>query len=430
MDLWIVFEILVNIFQSGLIVYFLRGMLVSQRKHLAADIVCTALLALFLTSYLFWDVPVIDTLGFGIPLVYALIVYDEKWYKPLFWTAVAALIIIGVGSLTSSIYLHVYPSAEFLQRGPTRIAFVLSSNMVMLTTMTLIIKISKKKSAQPSWQSTCMLLVLNLLFLLAIELLFTAGMKGQLPDTFIGICICLFLASVLSIALYEIMRAHAQKQHDYELEIENLRLTRRHLTEAKALYNMLSEMRHDIHHHRQMIGQLISEHDLNAAEKYVAQWDTQLEETKFISTGNIAADALITAKQKAMLQDGIVLQLQPYPLAELPISESTFCTVLGNLIDNAHEAVLRISNPSGEDRTVQLIFARSWDMLHITCINSFDESTLHMKGTHFLSSKRSEQHGLGLRSIRSSVEKAQGNASFSAKDGIFTAKIILPYASF
>ena len=404
-------------------------MLVSHRRHIAADIVCTALLASFLTSYLFWDVPVIDTLGFGIPLIYALTVYDEKWYKPLFWTAAAALIIIGVGSLASSVYLRIYPSAEFLQRGPTRIAFVLSSNMVMLTAMTLIIKISGKKSAQPSWQSTCMLLMLNLLFLLAIELLFSSGMKGQLPDTFIGICVCLFLASVLSIALHEIMRSHAQKQRDYELEIENLHLTRKHLVEAKALYNMLSEMRHDILHHRQMIGQLISEHDLSAAEKYVAQWDAQLEETKFFSTGNIAADALITAKQKAMLQDGIVLQLQSYPLAELPVSESVFCTILGNLIDNAHEAVLRMADPSEEDRTVQLIFARSWNMLHITCQNHFEESSLHRKGTNFLSSKRSDQHGLGLRSIRSSVENAQGNVSFAAKDGVFTAKIILPYVS-
>jgi len=125
-------------------------MLRSSRRHLAADMVCICLLALFLTSYMFWDVPVIDTLGFAIPLVYALIVFDEKWYRPVFRTGAAALIIIGVGSLISSLYLRVYPSAVFLQRGPTRIAFVLSSNMAMLIAMTLIINISRKKSAQPS----------------------------------------------------------------------------------------------------------------------------------------------------------------------------------------------------------------------------------------------------------------------------------------
>jgi len=86
-------------------------------------------------------------------------------------------------------------------------------------------------------------------------------------------------------------------------------------------------------------------------------------------------------------------------------------------------------DPTAVDRTVQLCFAHSWDMLHITCINRFDESTLRRKGAHFLSSKQSEQHGFGLRSIRSSVEKAQGNVSFAAKDGVFTAKIILPYVS-
>ena len=83
-DIWFLFEIGINLYQAVLITYFVRQRFHLVRPQFAYGVLCTLAIWAYLTLYLFVDMPILDTYIIVIPLVYALLVSDDKWYVILF----------------------------------------------------------------------------------------------------------------------------------------------------------------------------------------------------------------------------------------------------------------------------------------------------------------------------------------------------------
>ena len=147
---------------------------------------------------------------------------------------------------------------------------------------------------------------------------------------------------------------------------------------------------------------------------------------EYYSTGCIEVDALLSAKTAYMRQFGIKLQYTPYPLNELPVGIPVFCSIVGNLIDNAIEAIQRITERSKE-YIIQLSFSRTRDMFYITCKNETGGEKIKRRGCDFISSKRKNRVGQGIPSIRRNVEKAEGLADFFVVDDFFVVEIVIPF---
>lgn len=147
-------------------------------------------------------------------------------------------------------------------------------------------------------------------------------------------------------------------------------------------------------------------------------------------TGSTAVDALLMAKSLTMKRNQLLFLYTPYPLNELPVREPDFCTIVGNLLDNAIEGCLRIPEPDGP-LTIHLTFSRSWDMFYIYCTNPCNTATIQMKSGRWISSKEREGqagiHAIGIRSIEHIVKAAEGRCAFTIKDDIFSAKVVIPY---
>ena len=116
----------------------------------------------------------------------------------------------------------------------------------------------------------------------------------------------------------------------------------------------------------------------------------------------------------------------PYPLNKLPVDETIFCAIIGNLVDNAIEAVQRIDD--NREKEIQFAIAQSRGMLRITCKNPTEEALVRRRGREFLSTKRRNAPGYGISSVRKSVEAAGGYCSFQVERGAFIADIVLPFA--
>lgn len=135
--MWLLFEILVNIYQGFLMVYFIRHRLHLKRKGYWEGIICAGSVALFYSLYLFWNIALLDTVIFIVPFLYALFVSDEKIGASLFWSAVLAFLFISSATLTSA-FFQAMPDATWdllMQPSGLRIAFVIICNVV--TTLVL-----------------------------------------------------------------------------------------------------------------------------------------------------------------------------------------------------------------------------------------------------------------------------------------------------
>lgn len=430
MNTWLLFEIAINLYQAALMTYFVRHRFHLVRPSLWCGVLCVAAIWVYLSVYLFVDMPVLDTSVIIFPLLYTFYVADDEWYIKLFWNAVLALILSGVVNLIINLYMQLTDAtmAQIMSETPLRVSFVVSCNIALLLAIFIATRLGKKRMDALSWAALIVFLGMLVMELAVIELLYTIRVHIQIDDVpFTAASLCMMGCAVLSLLLYEIMSASAAKQKGVEAELETAKLSQQHYEEIKDMYGYMVSHEHEMKHQFDLIHKLLEDGHMREGEAlFKEQPLPQAVSYEFI-TGNTAADALLTVKKLLMDRHNIRFKCQPYPLIELPIAESKFCAILSNILDNAIEAIVRIDDRSN-DHTIELKFARSWDIFFITCENDMNPRSIHTNGSRFLSSKKeADRHGYGTKNVRRIVNEANGQCKFIVKDSSFRVEITLPY---
>ena len=231
---------------------------------------------------------------------------------------------------------------------------------------------------------------------------------------------------ILTMVLYERLTETTRKQRQSELEAQTARLVTEHQEELKGIYkNMLAEQ-HDLRHRVAAAEEMLSSATINDEDRrHVLELLKKSGHPKPFITGNVAVDAILKAKSTVMENAGITFEFVEYSLTSLPISEQNFCMLLGNLLDNAIEGVMRLP-ASSSSRGIRLAFSKVWSMLFITCTNDVDETKLKRCGEDFLTTKEHpELHGFGTKSMKKIVEESGGTIEFEVGQGKFTVHIML-----
>ena len=426
MTWWTAFEIAINLFQGALMIFFMKRQSQLRINSPSMDVGFVAAIGFFQTLYLFFPIAVPDTVIFLLPFIYACMVSADRWYVSLFWSIVlTALFIVTIG-LIKNLYLQISGVSweMILQASRLRMAFVVTCNIALLLIIFLITRLMQQRGTL-SWVAITVLVLLISVQLLMAEFLFQISIhETQGDDLFIYIDVCLLLSSVISLLLFEFLSVTTEKRHRAEAELRTLQAVQHHAAELQGMYTAMLEQQHNLKHRIQSIEQMLSYGGQQPQQLAVAELKQLNAIGPEFITGCVAVDAMLTAKKNRMDQQQIAFDYSPYPLHELPVSETSFCLILDNILDNAIEASALCDTAM---RHVSLSFARSWDMFYIICENSMKPSSVKMAGLRFLSSKEGVVHGYGIQSIRRIVEQAQGRCKFLPLDATFRVEIMLPY---
>ena len=431
MNGWTVFEILINIYQGFLFIYFINRVTHAGKHPVWIDAVSIGIITIFLSLYLFIDIPFIDTVVFIVPFIHALIVSREKWYLSLLWAVVLAVISLAIITQISNGFmaLNNVPWETIMSENHYRMTFVFFCNIALFIILFAITRLAGKRGGV-SILSFIVLLVLNLLLLLSIELLFRISTEYTIAtDETEIVNSCLFLASIVSLALYELMSWSASRRQEAETKLRVLQQAQDQQAKLQSMYSAMLEYQHALKHQYQVL-----EDRLKSGKAYSSEDDLLLETAaediasrQFISTGNLSVDALLIASKSVMDASRIQFEYMPYPLDVLPIAEMDFCIMLSNLLDNAIEAVKRLP-PDAPSRKVILKFARVREDLIIIVRNDYLPSTVRIEGGRYISSKTNKaMHGYGLENVESICEAADGSCYIKRDDNMFSVRIILPY---
>lgn len=439
--MWTLFEVVVNLFQSFLMLHFLKKRL-HLKKHLPLfDSICVCMTAAlmsvnsFTASLSAFSIP--DAAFFLIPFVYMLFIVEDRWYVSIFWTSVLMLIFF----LTVSLSLHIFTTGlnvsydEMMQKTAWRILFIFSTNSTLAVLLYAVSKFKKDYSA-PHWPVLLLFLGTNAALFIAEESVYKLQIVAEfqlqkdmpsLLGAYFGLTVCL----VLIILLYHLMSQSVERENRYQAEAAVIAQSKQYQEELSRIYTNLCHARHDMKQHYQVLQELVESGGNERAVAYLAECRSDFEQDDLYWTGSTAVDALILAKSLTMKKQGILFRYSPYPLKQLPIKEAAFCTILGNLLDNAIEGILRLP-PSEQPYTIQLTFSQSWDMFYIFCANPCNEATISRESNYWKSSKTAEGipgfHSLGIRSIERLTNCAEGRCSFDVSEGKFIAKVVLPCA--
>ena len=184
----------------------------------------------------------------------------------------------------------------------------------------------------------------------------------------------------------------------------------------------LSKFRHDTRNHYFSIDSLLEKGDIEGAKEYLQTITSIVKpDRELIQTGNIVFDALLTDKLNIARNEGIEVETSILLERYLSINNFDWCSLFGNVLDNAIEACMNIPQAK---RKIWVSVKNRGNMLQTDIRNTAMPPKKNATG--YQSSKTNpEEHGWGMRIIEEVVHKYRGVLQTDYQDGIFKLSFLL-----
>lgn len=244
---------------------------------------------------------------------------------------------------------------------------------------------------------------------------------GRILQIYIVVSLVLLIILTFFYAMFLMMAISLNKNAKLQLENHFLSLQRARYDNLCAAIEETRQIRHDIRHHWLQLASLAENGDLEKIKEYLSSADSKMSGFDLHFCDNQAVDSVLGYYSAHAKQEGVPFLAKIDLPKQLPADEMDVCLVLSNLLENAVEASLKTER-SRRKITVEM-YLHHTHLLLIQVENTFDEK-IRQKNEIFQSSKRAG-NGIGIQSVRHIAEKNGGADSFTYKNGIFTAKIML-----
>lgn len=143
-------------------------------------------------------------------------------------------------------------------------------------------------------------------------------------------------------------------------------LIEKHFEEVQSIYDKMRGWRHDYHNHIQALLALVG--DDERTRDYLWKLNKDLTEVDtVVKTGNVTVDAILNSKLTLIKSKDIPVDAVAKVPDDLKISEIDLCAIIGNLLDNAIEAVLPLPP---ESRFIRIYIGMLKSQLYISVTNS------------------------------------------------------------
>ncbi|MCI8669537.1 MAG: GHKL domain-containing protein [Lachnospiraceae bacterium] len=232
-------------------------------------------------------------------------------------------------------------------------------------------------------------------------------------------CICMMYEKSIAVYHQTLNMNHQLEYHKYQAKLYED--SGRNLKEIKKI-------RHDYKNHLITIKELLGQKEYLQVSSYITGLEESLNKTdSFIDAKNPVVSALLTYKRTVCQQNQIQFKYH-LEYEDIPVAPIDLSIMLGNLLDNAIEACMKI-NPVSL-RIIRFAMGCYDGHITIVCSNPYTELYPQTKTSSedikLLSSKSDKNnHGFGLINIQEITEKYNGKMDIQASDNVFTITLYL-----
>ena len=269
------------------------------------------------------------------------------------------------------------------------------------------------------------------LFLLAViesvQLLFTLTLRMQKTEFFLYTVILLYALLLLGVfVIYFLGKICWVYEKNTEYELWQLRGNelQKVITYQNEVNEEMKKARHDMKKHLGNILYIIENNQKEKAKEYISRLTDAISTTKQnLYSGNYIIDAILNKHMVLCKSKDIKLELAVDEIPNLDTNPIDISAILDNLLDNAIEAVeaLRISEQRIE---VKLFLYKN--NLTVVVKNPYENKIKMEAGYIHTSKTEQEEHGYGLKSVESAVERNEGVFNCYVKEEEFIAVVMLP----
>lgn len=248
---------------------------------------------------------------------------------------------------------------------------------------------------------------------------------------FMILCVYVYLLSnqwyILFIVMTQVIMneyIHKLNQTHYEMNTRDFQsnVMMHHYEEVKTVYLNMRGWRHDYHNHLQTIKAYLQMGELEQIDHYLLELEEDLDKVDtLVKSGNLMCDAILNSKLSLALNKNIRLNHTVAVPECISVSDLDLCVILGNLLDNAIEACMKVNE---NDRFIRIYMSILKQQLYISITNSALED-LNFNERNYISEKRGN-HGHGMKRVKLTVDKYNGYLNLQNEPGVFVSEVMLP----
>ncbi|TAN67701.1 ATP-binding protein [Paraclostridium sordellii 8483] len=211
---------------------------------------------------------------------------------------------------------------------------------------------------------------------------------------------------------------------EYEITKEKMNIQYKYYLNLQESQEKIKKLYHDMNNHIICIQNIYGNHELS--NKYIKDINNQIKDCRSIfDTKSIILDIILNEK-KSICDKNDINFLVDINFSKCGFIEITdICSIFSNMLDNAIEACNKITDGNINKKIklrgtiINKFFVIKCENTKVNNINLRKNKLITDKGDSFL-------HGIGVNSVKSSVEKYNGNVEIISNENNFTMIIYIP----
>ena len=230
----------------------------------------------------------------------------------------------------------------------------------------------------------------------------------------------LLFSTFFALYLYEHLAEQSEIIHNQQKYEQHLKEQVKHLDEIFVAQKQLKKFKHDFSHYIIGLQAYVSNKDYSGVEEYLESLAQKFSRSEnIIETGNIALDAVLSAKKALAESKDINFNTKIQIPERLPIEPIDLCVIFGNALDNAIEACER--GHSGH-KEINLTIICQKETLFCKIVNT---APFRAKLSFETVKADKNNHGFGLENIKTALAKYDSEPATEYTDNQFTLKFII-----
>lgn len=259
-------------------------------------------------------------------------------------------------------------------------------------------------------------------FAIAYNLWTFYGRSGTVPYSYRDTYFVLIL-SVLIFSIQQFFSQYYQQQRESELLRLQNRLAKESWEEAKSHLLQVGSLKHELVRHYTAVQAFLESGRYEQAQSYLTQCVGQaVTVTEVVHHENFLINAVVGNLSQRAGALGVKLELNLKP-CRIGIADPDLYCLLSNILENALEACEAV--PADAGRFIRLTIARQEPYLYITCTNSKHGEIVCVEENLQSTKPDPAEHGYGLRTVRSIVNRYNGIMDVDYDETTFTIILAL-----
>lgn len=432
---WDLFKILVSVYEGFNLYYYIFAFLdynfKSQRSKItySAGAIIHTCIVLVLNYFTFYE-GILGLIYMLFTLIYSILILQKGKIKTFFvvisgyvWVlSINVFVATFISNISSSELSDIYSKHIF-----ERFMLIFIAQLLVTYVYRVTLKLFKKTDVKlQSGECGLIVIVFSISFVVImlnhfVQLNYNVAEQHHkwLLLSNLGIIIinivCYFMVIRLS-------KANSAKV-EYELQMIDLNYKKQYAENIKSQHEEIRRIRHDMKQSYQVLQQFVVENKFDELAEYLPQICEQINKiSSAVDTNHSIINAILNTKLSFAKSQGIkTLCSSVKQIHAEKIEEIDLCHLIGNMMDNAIEAALKI--PCKKTKYVEVSITERNSMILIIVRNSYQDDLID-KGLN-TSKDNKDKHGFGVKTIRKIAKKYQGSADFYTEGNLFCCSVML-----